>query len=386
MLVAAPGAWDTPRIGACRGLMDFRILGSLDVRANGDSLPLGGPKQRALLAVLLLSANRVVSRDRLVEGSWPGQPADAVEHALTVRVSRLRKALDVEGSGLRLVTRPPGYLLRVDPDELDLQRFEQLVADGREAREAGDPARAAASLREAESLWRGRPLADLEFEPFARLDAERLQELCVAAVEERIDAELALGRHGALVAELEALVAEHPLRERLRAQLMRALYANSRQAEALSVYTDTRQLLVEDLGIEPSEELRELERKILNQDPSLLRSAGPEPHRDTALIYPSRKERRRRWWARRRGLLLVAAGVFVAALVGTILLSSGGHPAAGLRLDSAGSVVFLDARSGKPVGQLATGPDAGIMRLGWGSLWKLKSQAMCFRSTRARCG
>jgi DNA-binding SARP family transcriptional activator/ABC-type transport system substrate-binding protein len=359
--------------------MEFGILGPLDVRANGAALSVGGPRQRALLALLLLSANRVVSRDRLVQELWPDQPADGLDHALTVRVSRLRKALDPQGSTARLLTRPPGYLLRVEPGELDLQRFEELVAAGREALGAGDRARAADCFREADSLWRGRPLADLEFEPFARLEVERLEELRLAAVEERIDAELELGRHGALIAELEALVAKYPLRERLRAQLMRALYANARQAEALSVYSDTRRLLVDELGIEPSEELRELERRILNQDPELVPRSEPRAVPDASTPDPSPQRRvegdqrpAQRRWARRRVVIPLAALTIAAVLAATVPLSSGGHPGSALRLSSVGAVAFLDAQSGRLIGQLPTGPDAGIMRAWDGSFWKLE--------------
>ena len=167
------------------------------------------------------------------------------------------------------MARPPGYLLRVEPGELDLEQFEQLVAEGREALGAGDAAAAANALRTAERLWEGRPLADLELEPFARLDVERLEELRLGAVEERIEVELALGRHLGLVAELEALCAEHPYRERFRAQLMLALYRSGRQAEGLEVYRRTRQLLTTSSGSSPAAVLQELERGILTQDPSL---------------------------------------------------------------------------------------------------------------------
>ena len=180
--------------------MDFRILGPLEVRANGDRLALGGPKQRALLAILLLNADRVVSRDRLIEELWANDPPAAARHALDVNVSRLRKALGANSAGgSLLVTRSPGYMLCIEPGELDLRRFERLVEDGRRAFEAGDAERAARALREAQDLWRGRPLADLEFEPFARVDVERLEELHLVAIEECIEAELALGRHRPLV-------------------------------------------------------------------------------------------------------------------------------------------------------------------------------------------
>ena len=188
--------------------------------------PIGGPKQRALLALLLLSANRVVSRERLIGELFAEQSVNSADHALRNHVSRLRKVLS---RGSRRTSRGSspalaGYLLRVEPGELDLERFERLVADGREALAAGDAAAAAESLRAAEALWHGRPLADLEFERFARVEVERLEELRLAAVEERIDAELALGRQLALVPELEALAAEHPLPRALpRAADARAL-------------------------------------------------------------------------------------------------------------------------------------------------------------------
>jgi DNA-binding SARP family transcriptional activator len=189
--------------------LQFRILGPLAVWVDGASVPLGGPKQRALLALLLLSANRVVSRERLVAELFADRTVNSADHALRNHVSRLRKVLNpAETDEPRLVARAPGYLLRVEPGELDLDEFERLVADGRESLAAGDPASAAASLKAAEALWLGRPLADLDFEPFTRVEVERLEELRLAAVEERIDAELALGRQLALVPKLEALTVE----------------------------------------------------------------------------------------------------------------------------------------------------------------------------------
>jgi WD40 repeat protein/DNA-binding SARP family transcriptional activator len=252
------------------GRLEFQILGPLTVRLNGAAIPLGGPKQRALLALLLLSANRVVSRERLIVELFAEQSVTSAEHALRNQVWRLRKVLSpVTTDEPRLVARPPGYLLRVEPEELDLERFERLVVDGRELLAAGDPAAAAERFRAAEALWEGRPLADLEFEPFARVEVERLDELRLAAVEERVDAQLALGKQLALVPELEALALEHPFRERFRAQLMLALYRCGRQAEGLEVYRRTRAFMNEELGLEPGTELQQLERAILVQDPTL---------------------------------------------------------------------------------------------------------------------
>jgi DNA-binding SARP family transcriptional activator len=240
--------------------MEFLILGPLQVLDEGRELPLGGAKQRALLALLLLDPNRVVSRDRLTDELWGGSPPDTAPTALQVYVSQLRKAL---GRDL-ILTQPPGYLIRVSDGELDLHRFEQLVATAR----AGEPAQAARLLREGLAMWRGAPLADLG-DSFARAERARLEEQRQGALEQRIEAELALGRHAELVPELEGLVREQPLRERLRGQLMLALYRCGRQADALEVYRLGRRLLDEELGLQPDDELQRLEKAILNHDPSL---------------------------------------------------------------------------------------------------------------------
>ena len=250
--------------------LEFRILGPLAVLVDDVPAAIGGPMQRALLAMLLLSANRVVSRERLVAELFPAQNVDSADHALRNHVSRLRKVLSpVATDAPRLVARPPGYLLRVEPGELDLDTFERLVTEGRASLAAGDAAAAARSLRAAEQLWNGRPLADLEFDSFARVDVDRLEELRLAAIEERVEADLALGRQLGLVSELEALSVEHPFRERFRAQLMLALYRSGRQAEGLEVYRQTRRLMNDELGIEPGSELQQLERAILVQDTAL---------------------------------------------------------------------------------------------------------------------
>lgn len=257
--------------------MEFRILGPLEVTEHGRLLALGGTKQRALLALLLLRANEVVSRDRLIDELWGGSPPGSGKTALQVHVSQLRKAL---GRNL-ILTQPPGYLIRVSDGELDLHRFEQLVAAAR----AEEPVEAARLLREGLALWRGAPLAELG-DSFAA--AERaLEEQRLAALEQRIDADLALGRHAELVPELEGLVREQPLRERLRGQLMLALYRSGRQADALEVYRSGRRLLDEELGLEPADELQRLERAILNHDPSLDSPVVPAANR------PSVAKRRR---------------------------------------------------------------------------------------------
>jgi predicted ATPase/DNA-binding SARP family transcriptional activator/class 3 adenylate cyclase len=267
--------------------MEFRILGPLEVCTDGGpKLDLTG-KQRALLAVLLLRANEAVSTDGLVDALWGADPPDTAGKALQVYVSRLRKLLEPEGKAL-LVTRPPGYALDLGGHTLDLHRFERLRADASRALEQGDPAAAEAKLHEALSLWRGPPLADFAFEPFAQSEIARLEELHVAALEERVDALLALGRHAEVVGELEALVAAHPLRERLRAQQMLALYRSRRQAEALDAYQAARRALVDELGIEPSPELQQLEQRILRQDPSL-EVAAPAPPTEKKPAAPGRR-------------------------------------------------------------------------------------------------
>jgi DNA-binding SARP family transcriptional activator/class 3 adenylate cyclase/tetratricopeptide (TPR) repeat protein len=256
--------------------MDFRILGPLEVLDEGREVALGGSKQRALLAVLVLHANETLSTDRLIEELWgEHQPATAAK-TVQVHVSRLRKAL--AGGGDLIVTRERGYRLEVDPDWLDAHRFERLLAQARDELGAEHPEDAAASLERALALWRGEPLADLAYEPFAQREVARLADLRVAALELQVDATLALGGHAEVVAQVEALIAEHPFRERLRAQLMLALYRSDRQADALQAYQDARRKLVEELGIEPGERLRELERAILAQDPALA-WVVPEPAR-----------------------------------------------------------------------------------------------------------
>jgi DNA-binding SARP family transcriptional activator len=252
--------------GHATHVLEFRILGPFEARQDGEVVRIGGPKQRALLAILVLNANQPVSVDRLIEELWGGTPPGSAAHSIEVYVSQLRKALGNSGV---IVTQRPGYRLEVDPDHIDLHRFESLVAEGRDALGAGDPETGAARLREALGLWRGGPLGDFAFETFAQSAIGRLEELRLAALEDRIDADLALGRHTQVIGELEGLVSEHTLRERPRGQLMLALYRAGRQAEALEAYAATRAVLVEELGIEPSPALQRLERAILNQDASL---------------------------------------------------------------------------------------------------------------------
>ena len=259
--------------------MEFRILGSLEVEDDGRLLKLGGAKQRAALALLVLHANDVVPRERMIDELWGASPPETATTALQGYISHLRKVLGAD----RIVTRAPGYVLRVDSGELDLERFQSLTAEARR-QESID---AAETLRRALALWRGPPLAELEGHAFARRERLRLEELHLGAVAERIEADLALGRHAQLASELEGLVAEHPHRERLRGQLMVALYRTGRQAEALEVYRSGRQLLDDELGLEPGEELKRLERAILEQDPSLAGAAAGGQTEPGRAVMPS---------------------------------------------------------------------------------------------------
>jgi predicted ATPase/DNA-binding SARP family transcriptional activator len=247
--------------------MQFRILGSVEVSVDGRTLDLGGLRERALLARLLLSANRVVAAGQLADDLWSDAPPPHGPATLRVYVSRLRRVLGPHAS--LLVTQPPGYRLNVDDDQLDALRFERLVRAGNAGMAAGRPDTAASVLREALDLWRGPALSDLADLPFAQADAERLEEARLTALEHRVQADLACGRHASLVAELDSLASRHPLRERFTAQRMLALYRCGRQAEALGVYADLRARLAEELGIDPSPELRRLQERILRQDPAL---------------------------------------------------------------------------------------------------------------------
>jgi DNA-binding SARP family transcriptional activator len=291
-------------------MAEFRLLGPLEAVVEGRPVTLPAGKPRALLAVLLLDRNRVVSTDRLIDELWGDEPTETAAKALQGYVSQLRKAMGPE----RLLTRPRGYELRVDDGELDLDRFERLVREGRDLVGAGDSKAAAKRLGEALELWRGPALAEFS-EPFARDAGARLEEERLAALEERVDADLALGRHDRLVPELEQLVGREPLRERPRAHLMLALYRSGRQADALDLYRRTRETLSDELGIEPSRELQELERRMLQQDPELDRARLTPRAADDSVPF------------RRRPQLLVLAALglaAVAAAIAAIALTAGG--------------------------------------------------------------
>ena len=257
--------------------MQFHVLGPLEVTHDGRTVAVGGARTRTVLAMLLIDANRVVAADRLVNELWPEHGRKRAAANLQVRLSELRRALRSVKQGERLVTRSPGYLLRVTADELDVLVFEQLVSAGREAIAAGDADRAIALLDQSLALWRGPALADLGDGTFASAERARLDEERLAALESRIEAQLACGRHDETIAELETLTAANPFRERFWRHRLVALYRCGRQAEALRAYRELRATLTEQLGIEPGPELRELHDRILHQDTDLDYRPGTPP-------------------------------------------------------------------------------------------------------------
>ena len=257
--------------------VDYRVLGSLEALRAGRPLPLGGAKQRAVLAILVLRANQVVTTDELIEALWPESPPGKPRTAIQGYVSQLRTTLDPERPFEAIITEPAGYRLPTGPEDVDLVRLESFLRQGREALDDGHTDVAARTLREALSLFRGPPLADFGYESWAQVEIGRLTELRLACLEERIEADLRLGRHAEVIGELEAQIAQHPLRERLRAHLMLALYRAGRQSEALAAYQDARRVLVEEFGIEPAPTLQELERRMLRQDSSLALEVSSSP-------------------------------------------------------------------------------------------------------------
>jgi DNA-binding SARP family transcriptional activator len=270
----------------------FRILGPLEVTRGGDALALGGPRQKAVLACLPVHANEVVPIDALADGIWEGRPPDSATGTIRTYVSHLRRVVEAGpagGNGHVLLTTPPGYRLRVEPGQLDSDEFERLLEQARRARADGAPELALGHLNQALGLWRGPALADFAAESFAHAEAARLDGRRLAALEERIEAQLALGLHAELVAELEQRATDHPLRERLWGQLMLALYRSGRQAEALGAYQRTRAMLAEELGIDPGPALQRLQRAILQQDPALDWHPPSQP-RSPALADPPAPE------------------------------------------------------------------------------------------------
>src|SRR5215208_2457711 len=263
--------------------MEFRILGPLEIGDTQSPIVLEAARQRALLGALLLHPNEAISVERLIDELWGARPPATAAKLIHSYISQLRRRL---GADL-IVTRPPGYLLRLDDDALDGARFRRLSAEGRRLALAGDHDRAAARYREALALWRGPPLADVVFESFARNEVERLEEERLATLADRIECELALGRHDQLVPELEALVKQEPFRERVRRQLMLALYRAGRQADALDAYRQARQMLGDELGVDPSPGLEQLYRSILRQEPSLIIAPARDKTRGSMPVQPT---------------------------------------------------------------------------------------------------
>jgi len=306
-----------------------------------------------LLGLLLLHANRVVSRDRLIDELWDGSPPDTASTALQVYVSQLRKALGRDA----IVTQAPGYLVRVEPRGLDSERFDGLVAEA----QARDAEGAAETLREALALWRGPPLADLN-DSVARAERGQLEEQRASALEQRIDADLDLGRHAELLPELEALLREEPLRERRRAQLMLALYRSGRQADALDVYRGGRKLLADELGLEPGEELRQIEKAILEHDPKL--AAPARPRRPEAASGALRRPRRF------RVAVVIGALLLLGAFAAVILTLTGGTEAITVVPNS---VAAIDPQTGRVEADVPIGGHPVAIAVGEGAVWVANS-------------
>ncbi|HEY6608939.1 MAG TPA: AfsR/SARP family transcriptional regulator, partial [Candidatus Limnocylindria bacterium] len=347
--------------------MNFDILGPIGIRdAEGGEVRIPAGRERSLLVLLLINRGEVVSSDRIVEALWGDQPPGTAAKAVQGYVSHLRRLLDPEraagGADGLLLTRAPGYALRVDAEAVDATRFERLAASGSRALDEGAAAEAVAAFDEALGLWRGPALAEFAFDDFAQAEIHRLEDLRLLASEDRAEALLQLGRNAEVVADLDALVVEHPLRERLRASLMLALYRSGRQADALQVYRDGRRLLAGELGLEPGPELQRLEQSILAQDPGLdgpTPTPRPLPSESTtgepptpppgepAVKLPTPRPRR-------RALLIVSGvvlGLAVVAALG-IVLTRGDTPIATVRPPA---VVAVDPETNRVVTSIVAG-------------------------------
>lgn len=335
--------------------MEFRLLGLLDIGDRGRVIELARGRERALLAVLLLHANEPVSTDQLIEELWDDRQPENAAKTVQVYVSRLRKSLGAN----RLMTTPVGYSLEVAPGELDTDEFERLAGAGRKALDEGEVAGADRLLSDALTLWRGPALADFRYESFAQPAIRRLEELQRAAETDRIEARLAQGHANGLIAQLERLVGENPLWERPRGQLMRALYRAGRQADALELYRTTRKLLADELGVEPSQELQELERAILNQDPAL---AAPPPAVRRAI-------------ARRGGRLLLTGGVLITAAAAAALVAFLHSDRSSIGV-ARNSVVAIDRTTGKIVADIPVGDAPTQLAVGGGEVWVVNRDAL----------
>jgi YVTN family beta-propeller protein len=335
--------------------MEFRILGPLEVTDDGRRLELGRGRQNALLVLLLLHANEVVLIDRIVEELWPSDPPGTATKIVQGYVVQLRKVL-----GDRLITRRSGYVLELERNELDAAQAGSLLEEGRSALGAGYTAEASETLTRALALWRGPPLADFAYDSFAQADIARLEDLRLEILEERSEADLALGRHASLVGQLQTVVAQHPLRERPRAQLMTALYRSGRQAEALEIYRDTQRMLGEELGLEPGPALRELEHAILTHDPLLAAPAGVR----AVLARPAR--------GRPLVAVLALATVTVAASAGLIFALTREETSSGPTVNY---VEAVDPQVNRPVGRIAVGERPTEIVASSNGVWVLNADA-----------
>ena len=351
--------------------MDYRILGPLAVYdEERRAVQLGGRQQRLVFAALLLHRNEVVSVDRLIDVVWGERaPTSAVKN-VQVHVSRLRKALEFGGSEPQkeiVRTRANGYVLEVAPGEVDADRFERLVDEGRGALAAADPEHASMLLQEALALWRGPPLADFAYDSFAQGEIERLGELRLRAVETRIDVDLALGRHDDVVPELQALVAEHRLRERFRGQLILALYRSGRKADALRVYEDARLALAEELGLEPSEGLQQLHREVLKDDPALSAPARVAPRSEQARVARAPLP----MLSGRQGMLLgIGGALLLAAALGIAVLEvTRNRTSAGIVSVEPNSLPAIDPETNRIVTEIPVGARPASVVFSSGALW-----------------
>lgn len=336
--------------------MDFRVLGPLGIYEDGVALPIGTGKQRTFVALLIVHRDEVVSTDRAIDAIWGEHPPASAANSIHVYVSHLRKVLGDD----RVVTRGRGYAIVIDGRELDADVFEARLAEARELRRRGEVAAAAETLASALSLWHGPALADFLYEDFAQNEIARLEELRLTALEERIDADIERGHAASVVPELEGLVGEHPHRERLRGQLMLALYRSGRQADALAVYRDGRELLVSELGLEPDPSLQELERAILRQDPALV------VPREEADANGNRGRRRR------AGLTVVLGAVLllVAGVAALVRQLSDEEDRVSI---SPNSVAAVAVREPRIVGAVASGVDPVAVVVGEGAVWVANS-------------
>jgi YVTN family beta-propeller protein len=352
------------------GDLHFGVLGPVEVTVGGQSLPLGGPKQRALLADLILNAGRIVPIGRLIDDLWGDAPPPTAGHTVEAYIARLRRVLGDGSAPGVLLTRPPGYVLDIEPGHVDAVRFEQLVQDAAAAANRDDHEQASALLRAALSLWRGQPLADIADTPLARGATARLNDQHLLALERRIDSDLRLGRAQDLVPELEALIADHPYHEPFRRQLMLALYRSGRQGEALAAFRQARRRLAGELGIEPGPDLQRMEQAILRQDPELAQPPAARPRRPAepappgtapVPVAPSRRRRHRN-----RALIAAGLALAVAVVAGVPLALRAAKAEATVPANGIGVL----SASGTAVTSALTMPSAlASLAVGGGSVW-----------------